>query len=477
MTNQTMRRIAPFAAAAAVLAVVLGIAVAAQLGDADRRGRDTANAGGSSAAPLQLDGTRDSAGAFTPNSGRYVLSGDLPDGPDAANVRSFVPPQRSAVVAFARALGLAPSRTRTTGSMLFVAREATLTVEETGAYRWFYSAKPQGCIEQSSPDGVTHDLLACPEPQTSSSQSNPVAPAPSAEEARRSSRPVFVAAGLDPDEAVVTPAGSGFVAVVVQPTIDGMPAAGLETAVTVGADGVVSAYGWLAETRSGASYPVISAKEALAQLTTMPQPLADRACPEPADDATADDACGRGDVAIVGARFGLSMQWGDNRPLLVPSWLFEVDGSSHPIAQVAVAPAYLAGPPSSPPPGGGSGSDPGAPTSTDVPPDEPGDPMEPAEPTKESRFTSVAVSEDGRTVTVTFYGGVPECNTYELLAKEAADAVYLTVAHSTPPNAGACIEIAELREASVSLAEPVGDRRLIDTVTHRRLPERAGAAG
>lgn len=80
-------------------------------------------------------------------------------------------------------------------------------------------------------------------------------------------------------------------------------------------------------------------------------------------------------------------------------------------------------------------------------------------------FQSVAVSADGRTINVRFYGGVKECNTYALRTKETDAGVYLWLSHTTPRTAGACIQIAQLLAASVTLRDPLGARPLVDAAT------------
>ena len=63
--------------------------------------------------------------------------------------------------------------------------------------------------------------------------------------------------------------------------------------------------------------------------------------------------CG-GDVTITGATYGLMLAFDDGAPVLVPAWLFAIDGSDFPMAQVAVQTRYLGEPSNLG--GGGSGS-------------------------------------------------------------------------------------------------------------------------
>lgn len=72
------------------------------------------------------------------------------------------------------------------------------------------------------------------------------------------------------------------------------------------------------------------------------------------------------------------------------------------------------------------------------------------------------MSADGRTVTVTFYGGVAECYSYELLMEESADAVFLRLKEHSRVKGQPCIELAVRREASARLDQPLGERKLVD---------------
>ena len=107
---------------------------------------------------------------------------------------------------------------------------------------------------------------------------------------------------------------------------------------------VTSASGWLGGSRAGATYPVISARAAWQQLLHTPMIRPMMACPEPMPGGSDPLICG-GPITVTGARFGLSLHEENGRPLLVPSWLFDVHGSDNALSVVAVAPRYLAAPP------------------------------------------------------------------------------------------------------------------------------------
>jgi hypothetical protein len=165
-------------------------------------------------------------------------------------------------------------------------------------------------------------------------------------------------------------------------------------------------------------------------------------------------------LTVVGAELGLSVQHDarTGEALLVPSWLFALDGVSDTLPQVAVDPEYLQPPsggdqPTQVPATPGSG-EPGSP-GVEVPPT-PGLPPDPAS----TRFTKVTL--DGpRTVTVTFFGGAKACFRYDLRADESAERVVLSLEETVSPTAR-CVEIAEEHTESVTLDAPLGDRALVD---------------
>jgi hypothetical protein len=171
----------------------------------------------------------------------------------------------------------------------------------------------------------------------------PTVPAVPEEQGRTVAAPVFDALHLDIADAAVFEGSP--VTFTVDPTVDGLPTVGYDTAVSVTASRIVDARGLLGPVVDGRDYPVLSARAAYDRLTrtVMMRPMI--ACMAP--PAKQDPMLCGGPLVVTGARFGLSLQYDGTSPLLVPSWLFDVKGSDRPIAQVAVDPAYLA-PPSNP---------------------------------------------------------------------------------------------------------------------------------
>ena len=119
-------------------------------------------------------------------------------------------------------------------------------------------------------------------------------------------------------------------------TVDRPGTLGLSTRVEVDRDGTfTSAWGWLGSPHPGDRYPVLSAKDAFAQLPALAHPdicqvaPGGKGCVQPAP------------AVITGAALGLSLQpLADGGAVLVPSWLFALKGGGTAVA-IAVQPMYL----------------------------------------------------------------------------------------------------------------------------------------
>ena len=81
-----------------------------------------------------------------------------------------------------------------------------------------------------------------------------------------------------------------------------------------------------------------------------------------------------------------------------------------------------------------------------------------------TRFTSVRADASGRTLTVTFWGGVDTCYRYAVRSDETARDVSLSLAEERRGD-GPCIEIAQQYERTVRLEAPLGDRQVVDAAT------------
>jgi hypothetical protein len=88
-------------------------------------------------------------------------------------------------------------------------------------------------------------------------------------------------------------------------------------------------------------------------------------------------------------------------------------------------------------------------------------------------FDTSAVGDDGRTVTIDFWGGVEPCSVLDHVDVTYGDAVIVTLFEGSEPTEEpvACIEIAMLKRVVITLDEPLGDRPIIDGAA----PEEPGA--
>lgn len=115
---------------------------------------------------------------------------------------------------------------------------------------------------------------------------------------------------------------------------------------------------------------------------------------------------------------------------------------------------------------------PGSSVSTVIPPGQqvPTEPSpSPVEPTpglqgvRPVPWDEAIVGDDDRTITLTFYTGIPEC--YGLDRADVAygqEEVTITRYEGTVPGAQACIEIAVFASTTVMLDEPLDGRDIID---------------
>ncbi len=76
-----------------------------------------------------------------------------------------------------------------------------------------------------------------------------------------------------------------------------------------------------------------------------------------------------------------------------------------------------------------------------------------------------SVSDDGTTVTLTYYTGVPPCTALDHVdVQYGTDTVTITLYEGSDPSAQgiACIDIAMLASTTVHLDQPLGDRTIVD---------------
>ncbi|WP_343237834.1 hypothetical protein [Streptomyces sp. SID2999] len=429
--------------AAAVLLVGGG---GAWLASGAGSGSDEKPAGSNGAPPpLALDsdpGTRSGTGAPgiavgepDPNgSVRYVVKGDLPDGPGSAPVHLAGDKAGKAEVArLAKALGIDGTPVADGNGWRAGEREGGPVLRVTGA-DWSYTRYAPGT------DNCRKITVCAQDPAAPADE--PVGTA----EAERVARPVLKALGQDDAKIDASQVMGGRRVVNADPVVDGLPTYGWTTGLTVDEKGdVVGGHGMLARLTKGDTYPVLGAADTVKLMNKQPAgghrmgiggcaspvPLKDR-LEQPCGADTGSPAAPTTDsVTVEKAVFGLAAQSVDGRQALVPSWLFEVRGSAarggFTVAHPAVDPKYLASPSPS------------------------------AEAPKERGVTVEGYRAEGRKLTVRFMGGV--CAEYRASADESAGRVTVTVTSKSRP--GNCVAMAREYARTVALDAPLADRAVV----------------
>ncbi|MFI5767294.1 hypothetical protein ACIA74_01885 [Streptomyces sp. NPDC051658] len=402
-----------------------------------------------------------------PNGARvvYRASGKLPEGPRTAAVQRAEGTVSAAEVArLAKALGLAGTP-QAEDTYWKVGSDGdgsgpVLQVEKQAPGTWSFARYGSGGTDNCRKTTVCSGGQSAP-----GGSGSPV----SESAARAAATPVLKAAGQG-DAALDTRQLMGSVRVVnADPKVDGLPTYGWSTGIQVGPDGeVVGGSGQLKGLEKGDSYPVIGAAEALEQLngsapgTGARADIGGCAAPVPLDEGrkTPKAHCGARTgaerptttVTVEKAVFGLATQYVAGKQTLVPSWLFSVrpaaGGLGTTVSQVAVAPSYLAK---------------NAPSTTapvPAPTPSPGN--------AEKSRQSLSYSADGRTLSVTFWGGA--CSTYTASATESPDRVAVRVTESKQPGKKVCIMIAKELTRKVTLDTPLDGRRVVDAVSGADVP-------
>ncbi|MET9636741.1 hypothetical protein ABZY83_10010 [Streptomyces virginiae] len=241
------------------------------------------------------------------------------------------------------------------------------------------------------------------------------------------------------------------------PVVGGLPTQGWSTKVSVGADGsVVGGNGELKAPVRAADQPVVGAVEALARLNA--RSGGGGGNPEPSGCASAvplgaDPAGGATDTVpcnpeprpmkpprtetVKGAVLGLAPGTVEGSRGLVPAWLFEVAGQGgapgHTVSEPASAQQGTPGP-------------------------------------KDGRTVpGFSYKEEDRKLTVNFWGSA--CSTYAVEAREQAESVMVKITDTPNKPGQACIMLAEEKSLSVTLKEPLGDRKVLDATTGKPLPK------
>lgn len=277
----------------------------------------------------------------------------------------------------------------------------------------------------------------------------------SEEAARTAAGPVLAALGQDGAKLDARLTQGAVRVVNADPVVGGLPTQGWSTKVSVGADGsVVGGNGELKAPARAADQPVVGAVEALARLNA--RSGGGGGSPEPSGCAsavplTADTAGGGTDTVpcnpeprpmkpprtetVKGAVLGLAPGTVEGSRGLVPAWLFEVAGQGgapgHTVAEPASAQQGTPGP-------------------------------------KDGRTVpGFSYKEDDRKLTVNFWGSA--CSTYAVEAREQAESVMVKITDTPNKPGQACIMLAEEKSLSVTLKEPLGDRKVLDATTGKPL--------
>ncbi|MBT2478418.1 hypothetical protein [Streptomyces sp. ISL-94] len=247
--------------------------------------------------------------------------------------------------------------------------------------------------------------------------------------------------------------------VTADPVVGGLPTQGWSTKVSVGADGsVVAGSGELKTPVRASEQPVVGAVEALARLNAK-SGGPEGTDPGPSGCATSvpldpDTPLGPTDVppcnpeprpmkpprteTVTGAALGLVPGTVDGARGLVPAWLFEVAGKDGAPGRTVAQPAAAEDTAPTPGPKGGA------------------------------TVPGFSYTQADRKLTVNFWGGA--CSTYALEAREQPESVLVKITDTPNKPGQACIMIAQEMSLTVTLQQPLGDRKVVDATTGKPLP-------
>ncbi|MDT7572152.1 MAG: hypothetical protein QOE05_2326 [Actinomycetota bacterium] len=284
----------------------------------------------------------------------------------------------------------------------------------------------------------------------------PPSPGPTAdvEAARRTAKVVLNDLGLG--DAVVSVQGAGeHVFVQADPRVDGLRTWGYATQLEIDADNnVVGGNGYLGQASSGASYPLISAKQAFDDLPEQPRTMmlcpqtigSEPACPEPVP------------AKVTGAELGLQLTaLADEDAALLPAWLFTVETWPMPLAQPAIEPRFLQLPEP-------VKVDPGLVDPGQVDPVPPAEPPVPPSASRRAFSFDAAFPTDEPNVIVVQYGdsgSCPHTNVTPTL-KESVDSIVVVLEGDAQSTKQACTDDYRQQLVTLKLGAPLGDRKVID---------------
>ncbi|MFJ8570229.1 hypothetical protein [Streptomyces sp. NPDC093514] len=409
-----------------------------------------------------------------PSGGGVVYRADvkLPEAPASAPTYALSGEVTSAEVArLAAALGL-PGEPRLSGDVWLAGEAADgagprLTVTRTAPGTWNF-ARFQGsgsgtgngagddCVrgkDTCGPATLPRDAGGAPPNAAGGAEAGkPV----SEEAARAAAAPVLAAAGVEGAKQDARLTQGAVRVVAADPVVGGLPTQGWSTKVSVGGDGsVVGANGELKAPARAGEQQVVGAVEALARLNE--KSGGGSGNPEPSGCAsavplTADAPAAGTDTVpcnpeprpmkpprtetVRGAVLGLVPGTVNGAQGLVPAWLFEVAGQGggpgHTVAQPAAAQENAPG------------------------------------PADGRTVPGFSYAEADRKLTVNFWGS--PCSTYAVEAREQAESVMVKITDTPKKPGQACIMLAQEMSSTVTLQQPLGDRKVVDATTGKPLP-------
>ncbi|WP_434099503.1 hypothetical protein [Streptomyces sviceus] len=479
------RHRSPVAIAAVAAAVLLvgggGAYLAAGASGGSGDDTTTGASGDGTPPPLALDGYGAGGGGGNgiapgepnPYGVTYRVDGSLPDGPDSAPVyRTQGQVTEDDVARLAEALGV-------DGTPVAQGQVWRVGVKDGSGPSLQVNRQAPGAwtFQRYSPvvDDCGSATVCGQQPET------PTGPPVSTGVAEKAAAPVLKALGQDTAKLDASQVMGAQRIVNADPVVGGLPTYGWATGITVNGQGeVVGGTGQLKAPVKSDTYPVLSAEKTLGLLNKVPAtdhrmgiggcaspvPLKDR-LEAPCGESTASPA--KSTLTVENAVFGLASHFVGGRQALVPSWLFEVRATgakdAFTVTYPAVDPRYIASP-------------------ATVTPTTPASPTAPSDrPSAAPKTRDVDVdgyTAEGNELTVSFTGGV--CGDYAATASESADEVTVKVTF-TPWQDQVCIAIAKEMQKTVTLDEPLGDRKVVGSdgkeiplkKAGARLPETSGA--
>jgi hypothetical protein len=274
----------------------------------------------------------------------YILATTLPPGTPAPAPVWRLPRAAAATAAtVAAALDVGATTTAVAGG--WVARRGTqlLAVRADGTWSWGLDCSPELPIDQERLDvecATASGGVAVTPGRVPPAGPTPPAPppGPTVTQARALAGPILQRLGWG--AAVVDVfVGAPVTTVTARRAVDDIATSDWLTTLSFNdRDQVVDASGWVGAPQRGRSYPLISADRAFALLSEQRR-MVPELCRVRKDGKPGCEPWPPG--VVTGATLGLSLRHDLGRPLLVPSWLFDIRGSAQPVAVVAVDPRWL----------------------------------------------------------------------------------------------------------------------------------------